>query len=321
MTISSIHKFAAIVTGIVAPLAISQAQVRVITTSPAYADIARNIGEKYVSVEAIMRGPENPHNVQPKPSEMMKMKDATLFVHTGLDGEAWAPLLVKGARNEKLLPGQPGNVDVSRGIQIKEVPSGAGLTRALGDIHAMGNPHYSLDPLNGVIIARTITDALKQADPKHAAEFEQNFNSYSKKLRDLSDELVKKMLPFRGTKVVTYHRAWVYFLDRFGLVSIGEVEPKPGITPGPQHLAECVDRMKAQDAKVIIVETFSSKKDADFVAEKVGGKAVVLAQDVNAIQGVDTYEKMFRYDIDTLTRAFEETGAKSEAAPSGPTGQ
>ena len=293
--------------GLVAPV---RAAVRVVTTTPGYADIVKQIGGSDVSVVSVMRGPENPHNVSPRPSQMMKVKRAKLFVHSGLDAEAWAPLLVKGARNANLLPGQPGNVDVSRGIKLMEVPKKGQLTRALGDIHVFGNPHYSLDPLNVIIIARTITDALKRVEPGAADEFETNFNAYAKRMHELSDRLVARMKPYESTPVVTYHRMWPYFLARFGLVSIGEVEPKPGISPGPKHLLECVERMKARGAKVIFVETFNNLGNAKSVADRAGGQAIVLAQEVKAVPGVDTYEKLFEYNIDKILTAFQETGIK-----------
>ncbi len=286
------------------------ASIRVVTTTPGYADIVKQIGGSRVKVMSVMRGPENSHNVPPGPSQMMKLKKAKLFVHSGLDGEAWAPLLIKGSRNADLLPGRPGNVDVSRGISLKEVPGKGQLTRALGDIHVFGNPHYALDPMNVVIIARTITDALQHAEPRFADEFEANYKRYADRMRELDKRLVARMKPFHGTPVVTYHRTWPYFLDRFGLVSIGEVEPKPGITPGPGYLSECVERMKARGAKVVIVETFNSLQNAQSVAQRAGGKAIVLAQEVRAVPKVDTYEKLFTYNIDQLTAAFKEVGVQ-----------
>lgn len=283
--------------------------VRVVTTTPGYADIVRQIGGDHVSAASIMRGPENVHNVSPTPSRMMKLKRAKLFVHSGLDGEPWVPLLIKGSRNRNLLPGQPGNVDVSKGIRLMEVPKSGQLTRALGDIHAFGNTHYALDPLNDAIIARTIAGALKRTDPKHAKEFDANLDRYVKRLRDLTDRLVERMAPYRGTPVVTYHRTWPYFLARFGLESIGEVEPKPGISPGPRHLSACVEKMRAAGARIIIVETFNSLKNAEQVAHRSGGTAVVLAQEVGALPGVETYEQLFEYDVEQLLAAFRDGGA------------
>ena len=283
----------------------AQSELRVVTTTPGLADIVKQIGGEYVSVEAVMRGPENVHNVQPKPSHMMKLKRADLFVHSGLDIEAWAELLIKGSHNSALLKGGAGNVNVSAGIALKEVPPPGTLTRAEGDIHVFGNPHYALDPLNGIIIARTITDALSAHDAAHAADFEQNYQAFAEKMRALTERLQAKLAPYRGARVVVYHRTWPYFLERFGLEQAGEVEPKPGISPGPQHLSQCVETMKAEHVHVVIVETYNSRKNAEFVAQKAGGVAVVLAQEVEAIEGVDTYEELFEYNVNALVEAFE----------------
>ncbi len=291
----------------------ARATVRVVTTTPGLADITRQIGGERVDVDAVMRGPEDVHNVQAKPSHMMMVKRADLFVHSGLDGEAWASLLVKGARNAKLLPGGEGNVDVSRGIALKDVPRRGEATRALGDIHAYGNTHYMLDPLNGIVAGRTITDALKRADPAHADDYESGYNDFADRMKALTDRLVARMKPYAGTKLVIYHRAWSYFLDRFGLVAIDEIEPKPGVSPGPQHLSECVDHMKAAGARVIIVETYNNLSSAESVAARVEGRAIVLAQEVKAVAEVDTYEKLFEYNIDTLIAALDETDSAGAA--------
>ena len=293
----------------------ASAALRVVATTPSLADIARNIGGRFVKVESVMRGPENIHNVKARPSHMIKLRKADLFIHSGLDGELWAPNLIKGSRNRKLRPGQPGNVNVSRGIKLKEVPArGGGASRALGDIHVFGNTHYSLDPLNGVIIARTIANAFKKADPKHAEVFEKNYQSYAKTLREMTKRLQAQLAPYRGTPIVVYHRMWPYFRDRFGIVKAAEVEPKPGITPGPNHLAECVDTMKEKDVRIVIVETFNSKKNAETVAQRAGGKAIVMSQEVNAIKGVDTYQKMFEYNVNKLIEAFKEVGIEPRAS-------
>jgi len=291
----------------------SLAEVHVIATTPNLADITQHIVGKYVHAESIMRGPENTHNVRPKPSYMMKLRKAKLFITSGLDGEPWAALLAKGARKPDLLPGHLGNVDVSKGIKLKEVPKPGQLSRALGDIHAFGNPHYMLDPLNALIAGRTILNALKRVDPSHADDYTKNFDAYAKQIRETTDRLKKKLEPYTGAKVVTYHRSWPYFLDRFGLVTIGEVEPKPGIAPAPHHLMETVERMNDANAKIVIVETYNSKKNADFVADKVGGKAVILPQEVHAMPASDSYLHMLEYNVDTLVTALQELGIKPNA--------
>ena len=301
------------------------ATVRVVTTTPTYADIVRQIGGEHVQVKSIMRGTENAHNVIGKPSHMIKLRKADLFVHSGLDAEPWVPLLIKGARRSHLLPGQVGDVNVATGIPLKEVPRRSELTRAQGDIHVFGNTHYALDPLNGIIIARTITDALMRTDPAHAETFEANYEAFSQRIREMTDRLVAKMEPYRGTPVVTYHRTWPYLLDRFGLVKVAEVEPKPGISPGPRHLSQCVEAMKASGARIVIVETYNSKKNADAVARRANGKAVVLVHQVRGVPQVDTYEKLFEYNVDTLLTAFAELGieprGEAEAEQSSKTDQ
>lgn len=291
------------------------AQLRVVTTTPTLADITRQVGGEWVSVESIMRGPENVHNVVPKPSFMTKLRKADLFIHGGLDAEGWAPLLVKGARIPELLPGNPGNVDASPGIALKEVPGPGGFSRALGDIHVFGNTHYALDPLNGIIIAHTIAGRLARADPLHRDEFESRAAAYEARLRALTERLVKEMEPYRGTPVATYHRLWTYFLDRFDLRRVAEIEPKPGIAPGPGHLTECVEAMEEAGAKIVLVETFNPFKNAESVADRVGGQAVLLAQEVGALPEVDTYEKLFEHDVRALLDAFKEVGIQPRGAP------
>jgi ABC-type Zn uptake system ZnuABC Zn-binding protein ZnuA len=293
-------------------------KICVVTSTPTLADIAGRIGGDHVDVQSIMRGPENVHNVIAKPSYMMKLRKADLLVHSGLDAEPWIPMLIKGARNAEILYGQPGNVDVSPGIVLKEIPRRGELSRALGDIHVYGNTHYALDPLNGVIIARTIALALTRADPVHRNDFDANYEVFAQDLRELTERLAMKMEPYRGTKVVTYHRTWPYFLDRFGLVKVAEIEPKPGIPPGPQHLSRCVETMKAGGARVVIVETYNSKKNADNVARRVEGEAIVLAQEVRALPDVDTYEALFENNVDALLAAFDKLGIEPASQTSQP---
>ena len=288
---------------------LARADVRVVTTSPALADLSRQVGGSAVEVEALMRGPENPHNVVPTPSLVMKLRKADLFVHLGLDAEPWVPSLVRSARRERLLPGGSGNVDASRGIVLQEVPSRGGLSRAFGDIHVYGNTHYLLDPMNGIIVARTIADALVRTDREHRELYSENLEDVGKRLLALTDRLVERMKPHRGTSVVTYHRTWPYFLRRFSLEKIAEVEPKPGISPGPQHIAGVVEQMNQQRVRVVIVETFSSHKIAERVAERADARALVLAQEVHALPDVDSYERLFEYNVDALLGALDQPAA------------
>jgi len=292
------------------------AAVRVVTTTTTLGDITHQIGGDLVHVTSLMKGPENVHNIKPKPSFIMRLKKADLFVHSGLDAEPWLGQLIHTSRQKRFLPGQPGSVDVSGGITLLEVPQRGQLSRAMGDIHVFGNTHYDKDPLNGIIIAGTIADALKNADPAHAEQFDANLAAFTKKIRDLTERLVAQMKPYRGQRVVVYHRAWPYFLNRFGLVRGGEIEPKPGIAPGPRHLAELADTMRTEGIKIVIVETYNNRKIAESVAQRAGAQAVLLAPAVNALPEADTYEHMFEHDISAIVEAFQRAGIAANAGDS-----
>jgi ABC-type Zn uptake system ZnuABC Zn-binding protein ZnuA len=284
------------------------AEVRVVTSNPSLADLTRQVGGEQVRVESLMRGPENPHNVIPKPSFVMKLRKADLFVHLGLDAEPWVPNLVRSARRERLLAGGEGNIDASRGIELLEVPSRGELTRALGDIHVFGNTHYMLDPLNGIVVGRTIARALARVDPEHSALFEEGARELERNLRALTATLLERMKPLAGVRVVSYHRTWPYFLKRFALKKLAEVEPKPGIAPGPRHIARVAEQMKQNGVGLVIVETFSNQKTAQRLAELAGGRVVLLAQEVNSHSGAETYQALFEHNVEALLAAHGELG-------------
>lgn len=296
-----------------------RATVRVVATTPTFGDIAKQVGGDLVHVDSLMRGNENPHNVIPKPSFIIKLRKADLFLTGGLDGEPWVPTLIRGARKEKLRPGGSAYVDLAVGIDLKEVPAAGQITRAQGDIHIYGNPHYMSDPLNGVIVAHTIADAFARVDAEHADQYRANADAFETSVRRLTEELLAEMAPYQGARVVVYHRAWPYFLDRFGLVKAGEVEPKPGIPPGPAHLSNLSATMKSVGAKVVIVEPYNSLDNADAVASRADGVAVTLATAVGGVDGADTYQDLFRVDIARLLNAFEEAGQADNGSADGAT--
>ena len=291
------------------------AEVRVVTTNPTLADLTRQIGGEQVHVESLMRGPENPHNVIPKPSFVMKLRKADLFVHLGLDAEPWVPNLLRSARQARLLSGGTGNIDTSTGIVLLEVPSQGGLTRALGDIHVYGNTHYVLDPLNGIVIGQTIARALTRVEPRHASLFDERARELERGLRELTEKLTQAMEPLAEARVVTYHRTWPYFLKRFKLQKLDEVEPKPGVAPGPRHIAQLAEEMKRSGVGLVIVETFSNQRTAQRVADLSKGRTVLLAQEVNAVPGVETYQALFQYNTEALLAANRELNGTSTNPP------
>ncbi|MFG0273765.1 MAG: metal ABC transporter substrate-binding protein, partial [Phycisphaerales bacterium] len=246
----------------------AQAELRIVTSTPTFADIARQVGGDLVSVESVMNGPENVHTVQAKPSSMMLVKRADLFLHAGLDGEPWVPNLLKGARNRNLLPGAPGNVDLSVGIDLLEVPGQAQRSRAFGDIHIYGNTHYFHDPVNAAIIAHTIAEACARTDPANADAYRAGATGFAERMDELIARLQEAVAPVRGAPVVVYHRTWPYLLDRFGFAECAEIEPKPGIQPGPQHVQQVLDAMASQGCAVILAEAYANPRTVQGVARR-----------------------------------------------------
>lgn len=281
------------------------AELRVVTTTPNLADLARQVGGARVESSSLMRGPENVHNVVPKPSFALRLRKADLFVHTGLDAEPWVPNLVRSARQARLLPGGDANVDASRGVGLLEVPDAGGLSRAFGDIHVYGNPHYLLDPANGAVVARTLADAFARKDPAGAEVYAANAEALAARLQALTSRLEERLDRWRDAPVVVYHRTWSYFLARFGLREVGTVEPKPGIAPGPGHVRTLAERMRADGVRVILLETFSDEHVADRLADQTGARALSLAQEVNALPDATDYEALFAYNVERIAEALE----------------
>ncbi|MFQ5956290.1 MAG: metal ABC transporter substrate-binding protein [Candidatus Brocadiales bacterium] len=292
---------------IVAPQKEATAKIKVVATSTDLASITQFIGGDMVEVESIIRGYQNPHYVDIKPSYMIKLHKADVFVKIGLDLELWAPVLAEGARNPKILPGGTGYVDASLGAEILEIPQ-VRVTRELGDIHIYGNPHYWLDPLNGKVIASNILDGLKRAFPKDAEYFEKNKEEFDRKVDEFLPKWLEKMRPYNGTKVVTYHNSWPNFIERFGLTVVEYVEPKPGVPPSPAHVAALVEKMIREEVKILIQEPFYETKVTNFVAKKTGAKLVILSPSVLGEEGAKDYFTLFDYALDKLINAFNQAG-------------
>src|SRR3954468_17481031 len=269
---------------LVTPL-IASAQLKIVTTTTDYADIAKQIGGDKVDVHSVMRGPENVHNIMAKPTEMVFLNKADLFVHSGLDAEPWRDNLLRGARNPKVNANQPGNVDMSTGIELKEVPSGK-LDRSMGDVHAYGNPHYTLNPANAQRMAATLVRAMAQADPRNADLYKQNAVKFVTDMADVSREIRKQFAPYAGLKIVTFHKAWDYFADAIPIEIAGTIEPKPAITPSADQVRQIIALMKDRGVKVVVCETYNDDKLARFVAEQASAKMVVLPDHVHGVAEV-----------------------------------
>jgi zinc/manganese transport system substrate-binding protein len=278
--------------------------IKVVTTLTDLKSITELIGGNKVSVTSIATGYQNPHFVDPKPSYIINLSSADLFVTVGLDLETgWSPQLLASSRNTKIQKGAPGYVDASENIALLQVPTAA--NRAEGDIHIYGNPHYWLDPLNGKIIARNIANGLERVDPSNKATYEANLGSFNKTIDDKMKDWQAKMAPFKGSKVIAYHNEWVYFEKRFGLQIVDFMEPKPGIPPTPSQLVKVINEIKSNSIKVIISSPYFSTSSSDVVGKQTGVKEVTMATSTGAFSTVKTYFDVFDYDIAQLMAALK----------------
>ena len=288
-------------------------KLTVITTSTDLKSIAEYIGGDKVRVESITKGYANPHKIDPKPSFMVKLHKADVFIRIGLDLEQWAQLLIDGARNPRIRFGEPGHVIASVGVDLQglAVRGGAMIDRSLGDIHIYGNPHFWLDPLNGKIIAQNILDGLKSNSPENANYFEKNKRLFDKEIDTRLVKWIKRMKPYSGTKVIAYHRSWPNFSKRFRISVEGYVELRPGIAPSPAHIATLIKRMKSEEIRVLIREPCYETKIPKFISSKTGATVLTLPVSVEGVSEVKDYFELFDYIIDNLVRTFE----KQEIAP------
>ncbi len=288
----------------------ASAAINVITSTEDLAALAREIGGDRIKVESLARGYQDPHFVEAKPSFVLKLHSADLLLVVGRDLEiGWLPPLITQSRNSKIQPGGNGYLDASLHARILEIPTGQ-ITRAMGDVHPMGNPHYWLAPENGRIIARDIQNKLSELDPASAAYFAQRFADFDKRLTAAQAKWKADMAPYRGLDVVTYHRSWPNFTDAFGLDVMGYVEPKPGIPPSPSHTLELIQAMKQQNIKLILVEPYFDLKTPNNVANNTGAKVLVMMPSVGGVPEINTYFDLFDYDIKLLTDAIKQAGAK-----------
>ena len=278
--------------------------IKVVTTTMDLRSITEMIGGNKVSVLSIATGYQNPHFVDPKPSYITSLSNADLFVTIGLDLETgWSPQLLASSRNSKIQKGSPGYVDASESVGLLQVPSS--LNRGEGDIHIYGNPHYWLDPLNGKVIARNITNGLERIDPSNKSFYEANLHDFFSKIDTKVREWEARMAPFKGAKIIAYHNEWVYFERRFGLEVVDFMEPKPGIPPSPSQLVKVIKEVQADKIKVIISSPYFTTSSSDVVAKQTNVKELTLATSVGAFSNIKNYFDLFDYDIDKLTEVLK----------------
>jgi ABC-type Zn uptake system ZnuABC Zn-binding protein ZnuA len=284
-------------------------KLTVVTTTEDLAAIAREVGGDRVTVDAIARGYQDPHFVEAKPSFILKLQKADLLVVVGRELEiGWLPPLIQQSRNARVQPGADGYLDASLTAKILEIPQGQ-ITRAMGDVHPQGNPHYWLDPENGKRIAREVADKLSSMRPNDRGYFESRLTDFSTRLGEGEKRWIALMAPFKGAKVVTYHRSFPNFAERFGLDIVGYVEPRPGIPPTPQHTVDLIAEMKRQHVTLLLVEPYFDLKTPEAIGRATGAKVLVMPPSVGGVKEVTNYIGLFDYDINLLVNALKQESA------------
>jgi zinc/manganese transport system substrate-binding protein len=292
------------------PAAHAQGKLNVVTTTEDLASLAREVGGDKVAVTALAKGYQDPHFVDPKPSFIMAVSRADVLIAVGRELEiGWLPPLLTSGRNAKIQSGGVGYLDASLNVRILELPTGQ-ITRAMGDVHPLGNPHYWLEPGNGRRIAQSILAKFSEVSSANKAYFSQRYADFDTRLAAAEKRWDATMAPYKGTKLVTYHRSWPNFMEHFGLDVMGYVEPKPGIPPSPSHTLELIEDMKRQGVKIIAVEPYFDLKTPQAIANQVNGTVLVLAPSVGGAKEVTDYIQLFDYDVNLLSGALKKATGK-----------
>jgi ABC-type Zn uptake system ZnuABC Zn-binding protein ZnuA len=289
------------------PSAAAAKKLNVVTSTTDMAALAQEVGGEKVNVESIAKGYQDPHFVEAKPSFLLKLRQADLLISVGLQLEiGWLPPLITQSGNPKIQVGASGYLDASQFAEILDIPQGT-VTRAEGDVHPLGNPHYWLDPDNGRRIAKGIAGKFGDMDPEDAAYFQQRLQDFEQRLAAAEQNWDAEMRPYHGRKVVTYHRSFPNFAKHFGLNVIGYVEPRPGIPPTPSHTLEIIQLMRRENCKVVLVEPYFDLKTPQSIGRETGAQVVVYLPSVGGEKQVTNYFELFGYDIALLTKAFQAT--------------
>ena len=282
-------------------------KLNVVTSTTDMAALAQEVGGDKITVEALAKGYQDPHFVEAKPSFLLKLKNADLLISVGLQLEiGWLPPLVTQSGNPRIQVGATGHLDASQFAEILDRPTGQ-ITRAMGDVHPLGNPHYWLDPNNGRRIARGIAQKLGEMDPADSQYFQQRFQDFDRRLTDAEKNWDAEMAPYRGRKLVAYHTSWSNFAKHFGLQVVGYIEPRPGIPPTPGHTIEIIQLMKRDNVKLVVVEPYFDLKTPNSIGSATGAKVIVLLPSVGGEKEVTDYFKLFDYDINLLVQTFKAT--------------
>ena len=279
-------------------------KLRVVTSTTDLKALTEAVTGDLAEVDALARPNQNAHDLEVRPSLMIKVRRADALIVNGLELDGWADVVAQGANNSNVIPGAPGRIDASRGLNVLEVPK-TRVDRSMGDIHPQGNPHYTLDPGLAPAVTQNILEGLARLAPQQRAAFERNRQQFLASLEEAMGRWNKTLEPYKGAAVVVGHAQWIYFLTRFGLVQVGTIEERPGIPPTANHLVKLIGLMKDDKAKVIVAEPWSDLKLIERVGQDAGAQVAVLASAVGAMKGTDTYLGTIDFNVKTIAQALK----------------
>ncbi|MDP6086792.1 MAG: metal ABC transporter substrate-binding protein [Nitrospinota bacterium] len=290
---------------VLAPVHPTYAQLKAVATLPDLGAILEEVGGNRVRVSTVARGDQDPHYVPAKPSLLRRFRGAAFLLYNGMELEiGWLPLLLQGARNPRLGPGGQGLFNASSVIRPLEVPTGQ-LSRARGDIHPEGNPHFTLDPRNGIQVGRALPERLARLDPGGQQLYKSRASDFEKRLGMKVKNWERRLGPYRGRELVAHHRVWSYLFNWAGFRYAGVIEDKPGIPPSPAHVSQLMEIMKARRVGVVIVASYTSPKIARRIADRTGARAIVLPASVGATSDIKSYDDLFEVLVTTLVEALK----------------
>lgn len=280
----------------------SHAALQVVTTTQDLAAIAQAVGGEQVEVQSLTQGTRDPHFATAKPSMIRQVFGADLLLVIGADMEiGWLPPLLQSARNSRVQPGNPGYLDLSSAVVLLDKISGP-VSRSMGDVHAKGNPHYWLDPRNGLRMAQAIATRLSEMDPAHKDDYQRRLNTFEQIMGTKLPLWQAELAPLKGKRVIAYHKSFIYLADAFGFQIIDEIEPMPGITPSASTLSTLVERIKTEHIGLLIMEPYYERRSANYLNEQTAIRMVVLPQSVGAQTDINTYFDLFDVIVAALNK-------------------
>ena len=286
-----------------APAASAQ-KLRVVTSTTDLKALTEAVTGDLAEVDAMARPNQSPHDLEARPSLMVKVRRADALIVNGLDLDDWADVVAQGANNPNVMPGAPGRIDASRGLLVLEVPK-TRVDRSMGDVHPSGNPHYTLDPGMASAVTQNILEGLARVAPQHRAAFERNRQQFLARVDEAMGRWNQMLAPYKGSPVVVNHALWIYLLTRFGLVQVATVEERPGIPATANHIVKLVNLMKEDRVKAIIAEPWSDFKLVQRIAQEAGAQAAILSATVGSVKGTDTFLDAVEFNVKTLAQVLK----------------